>query len=167
MMSWCIATMIQGVLSILEKSPAIGGGDCGLVSRGTVLALKETNEIVRTQQQSEFRRDARSRGSLTRILGRITTQFTKWEMKAPRHLSFPYFLLLALALISHSNAQVRNLGTIHYSSLSHPFISKSNTNPLFHIKVFCICHFSIPTVIPQFRIPSSFIQVISLVIEGD
>ena len=50
MMSWCIATMIQGVLSILEKSPAIGGGDCGLVSRGTVLALKETNEIVRTQQ---------------------------------------------------------------------------------------------------------------------
>lgn len=55
-MSWCIVTVVQGILSISERSPGHGGGDCGLVSRGTVVALKEANEIVRSLQQSEFRR---------------------------------------------------------------------------------------------------------------
>lgn len=158
-MSQCTATVIQGILSILERSSTNGGGDYGLVSRGTILAIKETNEIFRTLQQSEFRRDVRSLGDLTGILGRITTQATKQEMKAPRLLFSPYFPLLSLALISHSNAQVRNLGTMHDTSLSHLFISKSNTNPLFHIlNVFC--HFSLsPLSLPQFRIPSSFLQI--------
>lgn len=61
----------------MERSSTNGGGDYGLVSRGTILAIKETNEIFRTLQQSEFRRDVRSLGDLTGILGRITTQATK------------------------------------------------------------------------------------------
>lgn len=106
--------------------------EMGLVSRGTILAIEEINEISRILQQSQFRGVPGSLGDLTGILGRINMKGTKQEMKAPRLLSLPYFPLLSLTLISHSNAQIRNLNTIHDTSLSHPFISKSNTNSLFH-----------------------------------
>lgn len=49
-MSCSIVTMIQGILSIFERSLANGSGDYGLISRGIVLALTETNETVRTLQ---------------------------------------------------------------------------------------------------------------------
>ena len=47
-MPWYIITVIQGILSTSERSPANGPGDGEVISKGTVLALKETNEIIRT-----------------------------------------------------------------------------------------------------------------------
>ena len=46
-------TVIPGMLSTAERSersPANRGGDYGIIFKDTVLALKETNDVIRTLQ---------------------------------------------------------------------------------------------------------------------
>lgn len=73
------------------------------VTVNTALALKKTNEIVRTLQEPDFRGHARFLGHSTGVLGRVTKQ----EVEPPKLLSFPYFPLLSLAPTTQSNDQVR------------------------------------------------------------
>lgn len=60
LVSWGAATVIRGILSLSERSPAKGDSNGVLSSRITVLAFKKTNENVRTLQQPEFRGDVSS-----------------------------------------------------------------------------------------------------------